>query len=106
MRPILSLVGHSGPADPLAANVSGFLAVVRAAAGDSTVRQLADTLSPLSLYAAFLWRTLDTYRRASPIDTVSPHLMSVIRSEHSRLQSSSPTDEAAGRELAEQLRAR
>ena len=104
--PILALGGHSGPADPLAANVSGFLAVLRAAAGDDPIRLKADALSPVALYAAFLCRTLDTYRRLSSLGAVSPHLMSVLRSEQSRLRSESAAEETAGCELAAQLGAR
>jgi hypothetical protein len=104
--PILSLGGHSGPADPLGANVGGFFAVLRAAAGHEPVKHLADSLSPAALYSAFVARTLETFRNPEAAATVSPHLVSVFRSEQCRLRTELAADEAAGRDLAAKLQAK
>ncbi|MEX2548117.1 MAG: hypothetical protein WD830_10065 [Chloroflexota bacterium] len=101
--PILALGGHSGPAEPLATNVGAFLAVLHAAAGDESVRRLADSLSPVALYAAFLWRAVQIYKYESAVAMVSPRLLSVLRSEHRRLAAEFSSDEEAGRDLAARL---
>jgi hypothetical protein len=100
--PILSLGGHSGPADPLGAIVAGFLASLRGAAGyDSPVRALADDLSPTCLYAAFVCAALDNYQHPSAADYVSAHLVSVLRSERHRLDQSHAQMLREGQQLAD-----
>ena len=100
--PILSLGGHSGPADPLGATVAGFLASLRGAAGyDSPVKALADDLSPTCLYAAFVCAALDKYQNPSAADYVSAHLVSVLRSERHRLEQSDAQIVREGQQLAD-----
>ncbi len=102
--PILALAGRSGPADPLATHVVAFLARLRGAAGyDSPVSSTAATLDPVSLYAAFLNHTLDTYSRPPAADTVSAHLVSLLRSERHRLETDNPEDAEIGAHLAHRI---
>ena len=103
--PILSVGGQSGPADPLASQVAGYLARLRGAAGyDSPVRDMAEKLSPVALYAAFVLRAVEVYGHTDAAETVSPHLISLLRSEEHRLASDSPAEVAAGQKLADLLR--
>ena len=102
--PILGLGGHSDPADPLAASVDGFFAVLRAAAGnDPDIARLSTSLSPNALYAAFLWRALRNYQSATASDCVAPQLISLLRSERRRIEVEFNPDELAGRDLAQRL---
>jgi hypothetical protein len=104
--PILALGGHSGPADPLAANIAGFFARLLAAAipGTRLAREAAAT-SPVALYAAFVWGALGSYHGVTAADIVSPRLLSLLRSERRRLQAESSADEYVGRMLAAELSA-
>jgi len=103
--PILSIGGHSGPADALGSQVAGYMATLRGAAGyDSPVRIMAEELTPVGLYAAFVLRAIEIYRHPNAADSVSPHLISLLRSEQHRLESDSPADVAAGQRLAVLLR--
>ena len=99
--PILALAGRSGPADPLAAHVAAFLARLRGKAGyDSPVFSLARTLDPVALYAAFLNHTLDTYSKPPASDSVSAHVVSLLRAERHRLETDDRWEAEAGMELA------
>jgi len=103
--PILSLGGHSGPADALASQVAGYMARLRGAGGyDSPVNALAENLSPVALYAGFVLRAVEIYGHQDAAETVSPHLISLLRSECHRLESDRPAEVFAGQELAELLR--
>jgi hypothetical protein len=105
--PILGLGGHSDPVDPLAASVDGFFATLRAAAGaDPAMARLSNSLSPLALYAAFLWRELRTLSTPAAFDSAPPLLVSLLRSERCRLAAESIPDEMAGRQLAQRLERR
>ena len=102
--PILALAGRSGPADPLANQVRAFMARLRGASGyDSPVRQLAESVSPVALYAAFVSRAADTYRTPDAADSVSPHVVALLRAERRRLESEHLPDAEAGRRLADLL---
>jgi hypothetical protein len=103
--PILSLAGRSGPADPLAHHVCAFLARLRGASGyDSPVRTLSEQLTPVALYASFVMSAIDHYRGPNAADSVSPHLISLLRAERHRLEADNPADSAAGDELKSLLR--
>jgi hypothetical protein len=105
--PILSLGGHSDPADPLAANIGGFFATLRAAAGDDpAIQGLSDSLEPNALYAAFLARSLLQYQVPAAADGISPRILSVLRAERCRVEAESGVNALAGAELAAQLAAR
>jgi len=103
--PILSIGGQSGPADALGSQVAGFMATLRGAAGyDSPVRIMAETLTPVALYAAFVLRAVEIYGHPNAAESVSPHLISLLRSERHRLESDSPADVVSGHYLADLLR--
>ena len=104
--PILSLGGHSGPRDPLSIQVASFMARLRAAAGyDSPVRELAESLEPVALYAAFVAHAIEVYRNPNAAENVSPHLVSLLRSERHRLEADSLAVLQAGNKLADLVRA-
>jgi hypothetical protein len=98
--PILAAGGHSGRADAVAASVSAFFAALRAASGNDTrIATLAATLDPLALYAAFLTRTLRTYRTGPAADVASPRRISLLRAERQRIAVASPVTFDAGEAL-------
>lgn len=102
--PILSLGGHSELPDPLSGQIAGFMARLRGASGyDSPVRHMAESLSPVALYAAFVSRVVGLYRRPDAAGSVSPHLVSLLRAEQHRVGVEFPADFDAGRKLAELL---
>lgn len=104
--PIMSLGGHSGPIDPLAANVSGFFATLKAAVGnDPVIRMLSDTLAPNAIYAAFLMRVIAQYRAPNAAQHMPVRLLAILRSEICRLETEASADELAGSELAARLAA-
>lgn len=98
--PILSLAGHSGPADPLATNIAAYFATLRAASGtDVAFARAANQATPISLYAAFLTRAIQRCRSPLASESISPRLVSTMRSESRRLELACAADHAAGREL-------
>jgi hypothetical protein len=102
--PILAAAGHSGPADPLAANISAYFARLRAAAGaDPVFGAACDAADPLTLYAAFLAHARTLYIRPTAAEAVSPRLLSILRSEACRLQREVPSNVLVGDELAARL---
>jgi hypothetical protein len=56
------------------------------------------------LYAAFVSCAIDQYRDPNAADSVSPHLISLLRAERHRLEADSPADAEAGNELKTLLR--
>lgn len=104
--PILALGGHSGPADPLAGQICGFFARLRAAAGkDAALGTTSASLSPVALYASFLNLTLGQYEKPVVAEWVPPRLLSVLRAERRRCEAESSVDARAGCDLAVELAA-
>jgi hypothetical protein len=102
--PILALGGHSGPADPIAVHVAAFFARLRGASGyDSPAKRVADALTPVALYAAFVARAVSIYSGRPPAETVSPRLLALFRSELARLGRDYASDAVAGGKLAAML---
>jgi hypothetical protein len=105
--PILSLGGHSGPAEALGPQGAAFLATVRGAAGyDSPVKKMADSIAPVALYATFVLRAVEIYGHTNEGESVSPHLISLLRSERHRLDTDNHAEVAAGQQLNDLLRNR
>ena len=105
--PILRMAGRSGPADPLAVQVAAFLARLRGAAGyDSPVCGLAQSLTPTALYAAFVNQALDKGAMSPAADSISSHILSLLRSERRRLELDETANAAAGNELARLIKQR
>jgi hypothetical protein len=104
VAPIVALGGHSGPADPIAVHVAAFFARLRGAAGyDSPVKKLADTLTPLELYAAFLVRAVSLGDLGASAEAVSHRLSNVLRAELALLRRDHPAQALAGQRLAQLL---
>jgi len=102
--PILSVAGRSEPSDPLAVQAAAFLARLRGLAGyDSPAHELAQSLTPMGLYAAFLWHVLENYGRPDADDWASPHVLSLLRAERRRLETDCPVPAAAGQRLADMI---
>jgi hypothetical protein len=101
--PILALHGRSGPADPMAANMYAFVAVLRAAQdNDPDLARVIYSATPRTLYGAFIERTLRVYR-AEPPRMTEARLASLLRMERNQLQAEAPAEMAAGAELAARL---
>jgi hypothetical protein len=101
--PILALHGRSGPADPMAANMYAFVAVLRGAQdNDRDLARAIYSATPRTLYGAFIERTLRVYRAAPP-RIAEARLASLLRMERNQLEAEAPTEMSAGRELAARL---
>ena len=99
--PILSAGGHSGPADPLGADVAAFFGVLRAAAGSD--RHLGDVIwgsSPVVLYAAFLARSLAVHRAARVGNPANSRYEALLRKELCRLEREAGPELLSGEQLA------
>ena len=101
--PILSLGGRSGRGDVFAVQVAAFFGRLRAAAGDPEKRATIDNADPVAMYAAFLVRTLATFRARSVAGASAPRVASVLQSEVRRLQRDQPAAVQDGLEIESTL---
>ena len=99
--PILSVGGHSGPADPLGVDVTAFFGILRAAAGNEPrTRAMVEDCSPIALYAAFLARRIGISEAAQIDGRGVSRLTSLMRQERCRLQREAPAEQQKGERLA------
>ena len=99
--PILSAGGHSGPADPLGADVAAFFGVLRAAAGsDRRLGDLVRSSSPIALYAAFLARSLAVRRAARAGNPPNSRYEALLHKELCRLEREAGAELLSGEQLA------
>jgi hypothetical protein len=101
--PILSIGGHSGPADPLGIELCGYFGLLRAAAADKDINALIEAATPTALYAAFVVRTLAVYRARAAIGMPAPRPASLLYAETRRLEREHESDMRAGIQLASVL---
>jgi hypothetical protein len=103
--PILARGGHSQGWDPIAEEVAGYLAQLRAAAGQSrALEQRLAEMAPLALYAAFVVEALARFEAADRLVPWRPQTLALVRQQARRLHSDAPDDWVAGEALARDLR--
>jgi hypothetical protein len=103
--PILASGGHSQGWDPVAKEVLGYLARLRAAAGQGRAleRRLAE-MAPLALYSAFVDEALARYEAADRLVPWRPQTLALLRAQARRLRNDAADDWASGEVLARDLR--
>jgi hypothetical protein len=80
-----------------------FVAVLRGAQdSDPELARVINSAPPRTIYGAFLERTLRVYR-AEPPRIAEARLASLLRMERNQLHAESPSEMAAGTELAARL---